>query len=261
MTNRVLQGVLFLAIMGGSVRPSEAGFVLYVGTDLGAGPSDPRPSSNAAAANFDAAASAIGQLALINFEAAPLGGFSNLAAAPGVTVTGIDRLGHDQAIRNSPDDPAHPQNGGFNTTAGGSQYVDMVGGTLTFTFASPTQFFGAYLTGVQTSFFTDTITFNDGASQTITIPGTGTTGTNGEIAFIGFTDVGKSISSITIHTSVPNDPASAFDVIGVDDVRFQMVPEPSSLSLAFTALGVGAIYRYCRARSLARARRGSPAGK
>jgi hypothetical protein len=259
MRNRALQGVLFLAIMGGAAGSGEGGIILYVGTDLGAGPTDPRPSSDAAAAAFDAAAAGIGPLSTINFEAAPLGSFSSLAAAPGVTVTGVDRLGNDQTILNSPDDPVHPQNGGFNTTAGGSHYVNMVGGTLTFTFASPTQFFGAYLTGVQTSFFADNITFNDGASQTITVPGTGTTDTNGEIAFVGFTDVGKSISSITIHTGVPNDPASAFDVIGVDDVRFQAIPEPSPLSLVLTAVVAGALFRYIRAWSLGLVRRRVPA--
>jgi CubicO group peptidase (beta-lactamase class C family) len=242
MRNRVLPGVLFLAILGGTVGSSEAGFILYTGTDLGAGPTDPRPSSDAAAASFAAAAAAIGPPSMLNFEAAPLGGFSSLAAAPGVTVTGVDRLGDTQAILGSPYDSAHPQNGGFNTTAGGSRYVNMVGGTLTFTFASPTQFFGAYLTGVQTSFVADTITFNDGASQTITIPGSGTTDVNGEIAFVGFTDPGKSISSLTIHAGAPNDPTSAFDVIGVDDVTFQAVPEPSSLSLGVMALVAGALF-------------------
>jgi hypothetical protein len=259
MRNGVLRGVLFLAIMGGAVGSSEGGLIVFTGTDLGAGPTDPRPTSDAAAASFDSAAGAIGPISIINFEAAPLGSFSSLAAAPGVTVTGVDRLGNDQTVRNVIDDSVHPQNGGFNTTAGGSNYVDMVGGSLTFTFATPTQFFGAYLTGVQTSFFTDTITFNDGASQTITVPGTGTTDTNGEIAFVGFTDLGKSIMSITIHTGVPNDPASAWDGIGVDDVRFQAVPEPSSLSLVLTALVVGACYWYLRARSRGLVRRHSPA--
>jgi hypothetical protein len=231
MRDRVRPIVLILAMMGGASGSSQAGFVVFTGADVGAGPNDPRSMSNAAAASFSAAAAALGPLGTITFESAPLGSFSSLSVAPGVTITGVDRLGNNQNILNSPDDPVHPRNGGFNTTAGGSQYVEMVGGTLTFTFANPIQFFGAYLTGVQTSFFNDTITFNDGTSETITVPGKGTTDTNGEIAFVGFTDAGKLISSVTINASVPGNPSSSADVIGVDDVSFQAVPEPSSLVL------------------------------
>lgn len=242
MRNRVLRGVLLLAILGGAAGSSEGGLIVFTGADVGAGPADPRPLSDAAAASFDAAAVGIGPLSIINFESAPLGGVSGLNPAPGVTLTGVNRLGNDPSILDSPDDPAHPQNGGFNTTPLGSRYVELFGGTLTFTFANPTQFFGVYLTGVQTTSLADNITFNDGASQTITVPSTGTTGTNGEIAFVGFTDVGKSISSVTIHAGIANDPGSAFDLIGVDDVRVSAVPEPSSLSLLFSALVAGALF-------------------
>ena len=111
----------------------------------------------------------------------------------------------------------------------------MFGGTLVFTFATPVQFFGAYLSGVQTAFFADTITFSDGTSQTIFVPGTGTSSTVGELAFVGFTDAGKSISSITITAGLPG---TGQDAIGVDDVRYQSAaataPEPGSVSLMLT---------------------------
>src|SRR5262249_41354447 len=65
MRTRVLQGVLVLAILGGPLGSSEGGIVLYTGTDLGAGPTAPRPSSAAAAASFAAAAAGIGPLSTI----------------------------------------------------------------------------------------------------------------------------------------------------------------------------------------------------
>jgi hypothetical protein len=215
---------------------ANAGVVTYIGTDLGAGPSDPRPNSDAAAANFDAAAAALGSVSTISFESAPLGSFQNLTVAPGVSINGTDVNDTNQTIRNSTNFPPNPSLDGFNTTSGGSQFVEMMGGNLVFTFAQPTQFFGVYLTGVQTNFFADTITFNDGTSQTITVPGTGTTSSIGEVAFIGFTDAGKSITSVTINAGVPGNASAGFDDIGADDVRFQAVPEPSSLALGCTAV-------------------------
>src|SRR6202034_3941257 len=100
--------------------------------------------------------------------------FSSLTVAPGVTMTGKDVNGNNQTIRNSSNFPSFPSVDGSNTTPGGSQFVEMIGGTLTFTFATPTQFFGAYLTGVQDFGQTDTFTFSDGTSETIDAPNTGT---------------------------------------------------------------------------------------
>jgi len=51
--------------------------------------------------------------------------------------------------------------GGDTTTIGGTKYVNVLGGTLTFTFAAPVQAFGAYFTGVQPGFFQDTIGIDD----------------------------------------------------------------------------------------------------
>jgi hypothetical protein len=228
------------------------GVVTYVATDLGAGPNDPRPNSNAMAATFDAAAASIGSVSTINFESAPLGSFTALTVAPGVSIDGTDVNNNNQSIRNTSNFPIAPSLDGFNTTAGGSQFVELMGGNLVFTFAHPTQFFGVYLTGVQTFFFPDSITFNDGTNQTILVPGEGTSNFVGEVAFIGFTDAGKLISSVTINAGIPGNPNAGFDDIGADDVRFQSaVPEPSSLSLAGTAV-FAALGLYARRRRLRR---------
>jgi len=222
---------------------ASANPITYTGEDLNAGPGSAHPNSAAAAASFDTAAAALGNVSTITFEGAPVGGFSSLTVAPGVTISGAEYTGANQTILNSPSFAPNPALGGFNTTPGGSEYVNMLGGTLTFNFATPTQFFGAYLSGIQTAFFQDTVTFSDGTTQTIDVPGAGTTGSNGALDFVGFTDAGKSISSVTITAS----NQFGADEIGVDDVRYQSlstspVPEPSSLMLMFSgiaAFGVG----------------------
>jgi hypothetical protein len=76
----------------------------------------------------------------------------------------------------------------------------------------------------------NTITFNDGIPRSIPIPFT----SNGGIAFVGFTDAGAAISSVSINT--------LGDIIGLDDVRFGLarppaVPEPATIALVATALG------------------------
>ena len=167
-----------------------------------------------------------------------MGAIDNLVVAPGVTLSGLDAFGQLQTIRNTSNFPSYPSVDGSNTTAGGANFVEMPGGTLVFTFAKPTQFFGAYLTGVQSNFFADSVTFSDGTSQSFALTAAGTSSSVGEIAFLGFTDAGKSISTITMTASSP----SLYDAIGVDDVQFQTglaaVPEPSSMVSILAGLGL-----------------------
>ena len=184
-----------------------------------------RLSSNAAAA-------ALGPASLITFESAPVGAFTSLAVAPGVTLTGANSQNNPQTINNTPNYPINPALDGFNTTLGGSNYLELMAGTATFTFSSPIQAFGAYITGPQPFFFLDTITFNDGTSQSVSIPSGNNT--DGGVSFAGFVDPGKTITQITINAGIP---LVAGDFIGVDDVRFVLspapmsTPEPGSLAL------------------------------
>jgi hypothetical protein len=205
---------------------------VFTGADLGVLPSSPSgPNSTTAAASFDVAAGLLGNVSIITFESAPVGSFTNLTVATGVTLSGTDINGHNQAISNT-FDAAFPSLDGYNTTSGGSQFAEMLGGHLTFTFSTPIQFFGAYLSGVQ-DFVQDTITFSDGSAQTIDVPESGTSPSVGELVFVGFTDAGKSISSVTINAGT-----NGFDAIGVDDVRYQSspVPEPGSVVLLLSVL-------------------------
>jgi hypothetical protein len=135
--------------------------------------------------------------------------------------------------------------------------VEMIGGNLVFSFATPIQSFGAYFSGIQTNFFQDTVTFSDGTSHTLDIPGTGTTRSVGALSFVGFTDAGSSISSVSINAG----NQAGFDDIGVDDVRFQATasvtstPEPGSITLLVMGCG------FCVALGYRRRTHSSPAAK
>jgi hypothetical protein len=194
----------------------------------------PIPNSDAAAANFDAAAALLGTEGIITFESASLGSFTNLLVAPGVTINGSDAASNPQTISNSP--LCGPSLCGFNSTSGGSQFLMLYGGSVTFTFAAPVSFFGAYLGGVQLD--GETITFSDGTSQSLPYPNPGA-----GMEFFGFTDAGKSISSIQIQVNS--------DIISVDDVRYQTaasgVPEPATLaSVTFGIAALGLLRRKFR---------------
>ena len=206
---------LFLAVsvLAFSGVPALAVPIPFTGEDLGAGPGSAHPNSSAAAASFAASAGALGTVSTINFESAPTGAFSSLTVAPGVTMSGSSYTGGNQSVNNTPDFPSAPDVDGFNTTPGGANYVEVDGGSLLFSFAKPVDAFGAFLTGVQTIFYQDTITFSDGTSYTIDVPGAGTSGSEGALDFVGFTDPGQSISSVEIYAG--NGTTTGADFIGV----------------------------------------------
>jgi hypothetical protein len=197
------------------------------------------PNSAAAAASFDAAVALLGTGSLVTFESAPLGSFSNLTIALGVTLNGTDINGNNQTIRDTSNSPSFPTLDGYNTTPGGANFVEVQAGILTFTFSSGVEAFGAYFSGIQDFYPSESITFSDGTSETIGIPETGTSGSVGALDFVGFTDAGKSITSITLNAG---SASVGGDYMGVDDVRFLTTPtatgapEPSSIGMAVSGL-------------------------
>ena len=227
-----------LALAGTGVRAS---IVTYAGNDPAAGPTDPRPDSTTAAANFDPNAGTLGPVTYQSFETLPVGSFSSLNIGGGATLTGTNSGGTDQEISDATYG-TYTSVYGYNTTFMGSNYVYLRGGTATFTFSTPIDAFGAFFTGVQ--YDGETISFNDGTPETLTLQNPGT---SGGVEFYGFTDGGKLISSITINTL--NSAANVEDFIGVDDVRFSTVPvpEPSSLALlAGAGIAGGGAWRRAR---------------
>jgi hypothetical protein len=118
---------------------------------------------------------------------------------------------------------------GYNTTLGGSKFGAAFGGRITFTFASPINAFGLYVSGLQggsPGVDQQTISFDDGSPQVVNIPITFR-----GIAFVGFTDV-AAFSTVTLDFTA--------DIVGFDDVRYSAaatapLPEPASIGL----LGLG----------------------
>lgn len=200
---------------------SQASISTFYGYDLGANSTDPHPNSDSAAAAFD---SFIGSHGVITFESAPLGAFGSLNAAPGVTVTGVDFYTNQQTILNAPYGTPDALFG-YNTTSGGSNFLNMLGGTVTFNFASVQHFFGAYIGGIQDEFGPDSLQWNDGADQSMAITSDVAAG---GMSFAGFYDT-DGFTSVTV--SMPAD------FVSIDDVRVNAVPEPASMA----CLGLGAI--------------------
>ncbi len=226
---RLLVGLVVL--LSCTAGRAAAGIILYSGLDAGANSTDPRPNADAAAAAFDAAVGPPGTVHVINFENAPLGPFVNLTVAPGVNMFGNDDGNNPQNIRNTPLGTPDSQFG-YNTTAGGSQFVALNGGEIDFIFSLPVDFFGLYMTGLVGGL----LIFDDGTSQVIDIPGAGNTG---GAEFFGFTDAGASINSINVLRS----SAASYTKVGADDVQYGQsaavisAPEPSSVALLVVGTG------------------------
>ena len=136
---------------------------------------------------------------------------------------------------------------GFNTTPGGQFFYLLEAGSATFTFSTPINAFGMYITGLQTDLVPqETLTFFDGSQQTINTP----TSTGGGGAFVGFTDFGQSIVSVTYNATN--------DIVSLDDVLYSgasvsSVPLPGALPLFATGLGALGLLGWRRNRKAAAA--------
>jgi hypothetical protein len=202
--------LVLAAVAAAATFSAQAALVVYTGADDGVSSLAQMTNSVAAATQFDL--DNLGFETVIDFESALPAGVS----ISGGTTTNNSGCG---------------QLCGFNTTLGGQNFRNLFGGSVTFNFATPIDDFGFYITGLQTNLVPqETLTFSDGSTQTINTPAA----INGGGAFIGFTDFGKSIVSVTYNATN--------DIVSIDDVRFsRAVPEPGSLALVgIAALAMGA---------------------
>jgi|HubBroStandDraft_1064217.scaffolds.fasta_scaffold35105_2 hypothetical protein len=238
--NWTIAAAVALALPLLSTGTAHAAIVTYSGQDDGASTSGPWPLSTAAQASFEAAAVGYGTLTTQTYESATVGFYSPIVL-PGVTITltGTDLGNGLSGISNTTGGSLD----GFNVTPGGSQFLGMSLDTATFTFSSPTNSFGTWMTGLQT-YYSGTdgveITFNDGSSELLEPP----INVNGGAQYFGFTDT-SAFTSVTI-TNTGND--GYYDYWGIDDTTFNTsavtaVPEPTTLALFGSVLAGLALAR------------------
>ncbi len=210
--------------------------IVFTGIDVGAGPSDPRPNSDAAAASFDAAT----LVDVLDFEDLSVGSFTSMEVAPGVTANLSGQFPSTSGITDGTNFGVTPDNiVGYNTTALGEKFLlftpqpssNVTTASVSFVFDTPIQAWGAYITGLGTSTGDMIISYGDGSTtKEFSVAGD----QQGGVLFFGFTEAGAAFTSVTLE--LRNEDGNMFDRFGVDDVRYGVIPEPSTL-IVWSLLG------------------------
>jgi hypothetical protein len=217
--------VLLASAMVLGATAANASVSVFDGNDDGVNIGDPYPNSDAAHAVFTAAAAAYGTVATETFESKALGFYSPIPIAGGAIVLGADDYGDGfSGVSVTSFGSLY----GFNTTPGGSKWLGFPAGEATFMFNGPTNSFGFYMTGVQTSFTTSlVVTLLDGSESTFDVP----IDVAGGVSFFGIVDT-QGFTKISI-TDLGGD------AWGIDDVSYNgTVPEPASWALMIVGFGL-----------------------
>jgi hypothetical protein len=200
--------------LGGATQGWAASITIFQGSDPSVGPGGAHPNSDLAFADFTAATVFLNT---IDFEGLTPGYFTSKTVASGVVMTtnNLNSVLSGLSTDNSGSPP------GFNTTVGGSEYFRFgntlnTAGSVSFNFVNPINAFGAYFSGIEsTTGAAVHVSFSDGTAQDFTVNRNAVAG----VTFFGFTDVGATISTVTISENVTGVPGR--DTFGIDDVVFQ----------------------------------------
>jgi len=217
MVREMATYVALVAMFLGTTLSASGAIVVYEGTDPAATTAAGMVNSKAAQASF---AGAVGALDVEDFEGIGLGSYTELNLGD-LLITATNpleiRAGYPQGIAVS-----------------GTQAAGSLGSTsVVFTFSQPIHAFGSYFSDVGDFGGVLTAHFSDGTQQVLSMPNT-LPGDYGAM-FFGLTDFGKEIVSVEVRNT------STAEWYSFDDVQWQIVPEPATMSLL--ALGGLALLR------------------
>jgi hypothetical protein len=166
---------------------------------------------------------------------------------PDLTTNRVDITGN-QGVNARIGDSVSATNGRFNTTSGGTRWLDIVATTVSFSFEDPFAAIGIYLTDIGDFESLVTLSLRNsvtGAETTFDLTSRLSLGErNQNLVFWGYSDpTGASYNRLTINTVRSQD-----DRFGIDDITLGVptvgaVPVPATLGLALAALGLLALRR------------------
>ncbi len=202
----------------------------FTGSDNGSPVGGPQPLSDAAATAFLVSANSYGPVFTLDFEGEPVG-YSTNYAFPGVnvTLTGTNFGSGFSGISNTTSGNLY----GYDIDTGTGQWLGFPGGDATWAFASPTNSFGFYSTGTQTTFgLTFTVSIDGAGAQVFNL----TPNVNGGAQYFGVTSA-SAFNQVVI--SRPGGDAWGIDRVSYNFAQNAAVPEPGTWAMML--LGFGAI--------------------